>query len=112
METALLRDERFYQARYDDPLHRVIWEPMLRKTTALYPIARRDPIFTPLFTSIFASIGFSATTAAFLGAGAAAIATTALSIGLQMLLAPKPPKPEDGKVPKVQSIPYRQWGVG
>ncbi|WP_432417078.1 hypothetical protein [Rhizobium leguminosarum] len=28
------------------------------------------------------------------------------------MLAPKPPRPEDGKVPKVQSIPYRQWGVG
>nr|WP_259671655.1 hypothetical protein [Rhizobium sp. NZLR3b] len=85
---------------------------MLRKTSTLYPIARRDPIFTPLFTSLFTALNFSAGTAALLGAGAAAIATTALAIGIQALLAPRPPKPEDGKIPKVQSIPYRQWGVG
>lgn len=108
----MIRDARFYQMRYDDPAQRQIWEPMLRKTTALWPIARRDPIFTPIFTSIFTAFGFSATTAGFLAAGAAAIATTAISIGIQMLLAPKPPKPEDGKIPKVQSIPFRQWCVG
>lgn len=107
-----MRSDRFYQMRYDDPAQRLIWEPMLRKTTMLYPVARRDPIFTPLFTSLFTTLGFSASTAGFLAAGAAAIATTAISIGIQMLLAPKPPKPEDGKIPKVQSIPYRQWGVG
>jgi hypothetical protein len=85
---------------------------MLRKTTSHYPVARRDPIFTPIFTSFFATLGFSASTAAFLGAATTAIATTALSIGIQALMAPKPPKPEDGKVPKVQSMPYRQWCVG
>jgi hypothetical protein len=79
----------------------------LRNTTAHY-----DPIFTPIFTSIFASFGFSAATTGLLAAGATAIATTAISIGIQMLLAPKPPKPEDGKVPKLQSIPHRWWGVG
>ncbi|QIG70416.1 putative tail fiber protein [Rhizobium phage RHph_N28_2] len=88
--------------------HRWEWQDrFLRGSTALY-----DPIFTPLFTSLFTTLGFSATTAALLGAGAAAIATTALAIGIQALLAPKPPKPEDGKVPKVQSVPYRWWGVG
>lgn len=107
-----MRSERFYQVRYDDPVQRVIWEPMLRKTSTLYPIARRDPIFTPIFTSLFTTLGFSASTAALLGAGATAIATTAISIGVQMLLAPKPPKPEDGKVPRIQPIPYRWWGVG
>jgi hypothetical protein len=112
LEAALLRDERFYQTRYDDPLQRAIWEHSLRRTTVLYPIARRDPIFTPIFTSIFASFGFSAATSGLLAAGATAIATTAISIGIQMLLAPKPPKPEDGKVPKLQSIPHRWWGVG
>lgn len=88
--------------------HRWEWQDrFLRGSTALY-----DPIFTPLFTSLFTTLGFSATTAALLGAGAAAIATTALAIGIQALLAPKPPRPEDGKIPKVQSVPYRQWGVG
>lgn len=88
--------------------HRWEWQDrFLRGSTALY-----DPIFTPLFTSLFTTLGFSASTAALLGAGAAAIATTALAIGIQALLAPKPPKPEDGKIPRVQSIPYRWWGVG
>ncbi|MBY5692059.1 hypothetical protein HFO41_25075 [Rhizobium leguminosarum] len=88
--------------------HRWEWQDrFLRGSTALY-----DPIFTPLFTSLFTALNFSAATASLLGAGAAAIATTALAIGIQALLAPKPPKPEDGKIPKVQSIPYRQWGVG
>lgn len=88
--------------------HRWEWQDrFLRGTTAHY-----DPIFTPLFTSLFTSLGFSAATAGVLATGAAAIATTAISIGIQALLAPKPPKPEDGKIPKVQSIPYRWWGVG
>jgi hypothetical protein len=76
------------------------------------PPPRYDPIITPIFTSWFAGLGFSATVSAFLGSAATALATTALSIGLQMLLAPKPPKPEDGKIPKTQSVPYRWWGVG
>ncbi|MBX4921006.1 hypothetical protein HJA76_15040 [Rhizobium bangladeshense] len=88
--------------------HRWEWQDrFLRGSTALY-----DPIFTPLFTSLFTALNFSAATAALLGAGAAAIATTALAIGIQALLAPKPPKPEDGKIPKIQSVPYRWWGVG
>lgn len=108
----MLRDERFYQQRFSDPLQRLIWGEMLRKTSTLYPIARRDPIFTPLFTAIFgASFAATAGGALVIG-GLSAIATTAISIGIQALFAPKPPKPEDGKIPKVQSIPYRQWGVG
>jgi hypothetical protein len=90
-----------YFANYGHP-------EFLRNTTAHY-----DPIFTPLFTAVLGTgaiqIGASTITYASI---ASAIATTALSIGLQALMAPKPPKPEDGKVPKVQSIPYRQWGVG
>jgi hypothetical protein len=108
----VLRDERFYLTRYDDPILRAVWEYSARNTTALYPLARRDPIFTPIFTSAFAALGFSASTAAFLGSALTAIATTAISIGIQMLMAPKPPKPEDGKIPMQQAIPYRQWVVG
>lgn len=76
------------------------------------PPPRYDPIFTPLFTAAFASFGFSASVTAFLASAASAITVTAITIGIQMLLAPKPPKPEDGKVPKTQAIPYRFWGVG
>ncbi len=78
---------------------------LMRYTTSLY-----DPIFTPLFTALgFGSFSIAGVSGV---AIASAIATTALTIGLQALMAPKPPKPEDGRVPKIQSIPYRQWGVG
>ncbi|MEX2739908.1 hypothetical protein AB3480_00415 [Rhizobium mongolense] len=84
-------------------------------TTSLYSKVLFDPIFTPIFTALFTPI-FGAGTAltSFAVGAAAAIATTALTVGLQLLLAPsvKTPKPEDGKVPKTQSIPYRWWGVG
>ncbi|RYH00298.1 MAG: hypothetical protein EON58_00725 [Alphaproteobacteria bacterium] len=80
----------------------------LQHTTAHY-----DPVFTPLFTAILGTGAFQIGAATISYASvAAAIATTALSIGIQMLMAPKPPKPEDGKVPKTQPVPYRQWGVG
>lgn len=83
-------------------------DQFLRGTTALY-----DPIFTPIFTAILGTGGFTigAVTLSYASI-ATAIATTALTIGLQALLAPKPPKPEDGKVPKVQSVPYRWWAIG
>lgn len=108
-----MRDERFYQSTFALPFQRDIWEPSLRSTTALYPLARRDPILTPIFTAIIGTGGFTiAGTTITYAAIASAIATTALAIGAQALLAPKPPKPEDGKVPKVQSIPHRIWGIG
>lgn len=85
----------------------------LSTTTSLYSQVVFDPIFTPIFTAILGTggitIGASTITYASI---AAAIATTALSIGVQMLLAPKPPKPEAAKVPLTQAIPYRIWGVG
>lgn len=107
-----MKHERFYQSTFSLPFQRDIWEPMLRNTTAHYPIARRDPVFTPLFTTFFLNLGFSASAAALAAAATTAIVTTAISIGIQALLAPTPPKPEDGKIPKVQSIPHRWWGVG
>lgn len=74
---------------------------------------RYDPIFTPIFVSLgftgSITIGTATITTASL---AAAIATTALTVGVQMLLAPKPPKAESGKIPVSQSIPYRIWAVG
>ncbi len=82
-------------------------------TTSLYSQVVFDPIFTPIFTAVFGTAGFTiAGTTITYASIASAIAVTALTIGIQALMAPKPPKPEDGRVPKIQSIPYRQWGVG
>lgn len=85
----------------------------LGHTTSLYSTVLFDPIFTPLFLSIGFTGSITIGTATITTASiASAIATTALTFGLQMLMAPKPPKPEDGKAPKTQSIPYRAWCVG
>jgi hypothetical protein len=85
----------------------------LAHTSSLYSQVVFDPIFTPLFGAIFGAAGITigSTTITFASI-ATAVATTALSIGIQALMAPKPPKPEDGKVPKTQSTPYRTWAVG
>jgi hypothetical protein len=85
----------------------------LDHSTFLYSPVVFDPIFTPIFTAILGTggitIGASTITYASI---ASAIATTALSIGIQAIMAPKPPKAEAAKVPLKQSIPYRIWGVG
>lgn len=80
---------------------------------------RRDIIFTPLFTALFSTsfLGGAASWTLFGGAisaasVASAIAVTALSIGLQLAMMPRPPKPEDGRSPLMQPIPYRIWAVG
>lgn len=85
----------------------------LAHTTSLYSQLVFDPIFTPIFTAVFGTAGITigATTITFASI-ATAIATTALTVGLQMLLAPKPPKPEEAKFPLSQVIPYRYFGVG
>lgn len=72
-----------------------------------------DPIFTPLFTALLGSGGFTlfGTTIAYASV-ASAIATTAIVAGIQYTLTPKPPTPEDGRVPLTQPLPYRFWGVG
>ncbi|MBZ9719092.1 hypothetical protein LB519_14685 [Mesorhizobium sp. AD1-1] len=73
----------------------------------------KDPIFTPIFTAVLGTGGFTlfGTTISY-AAIASAIATTAIVAGVQYLLTPKPPKPEDGRAPLTQPIPYRFWGVG
>lgn len=89
-------------------LDRRQYDRFVRSTTA-----HHDPIFTPLFAGLLGSFGSVTIIGGVTVAGlASAIATTALSIGLQYLLAPKPPRPEDGKQPIMQAIPYRQWVVG
>ncbi|WP_028753724.1 hypothetical protein [Rhizobium leucaenae] len=112
-----MKNDRFYDHAYSLPFQRQVWEATLKNTTTHYPIARRDPIFTPIFTAVFTQLGvtgtiFGVSAAATLGSLTTAIVTTAISIGIQMALAPKPPKPEDGKVPKSQGVPYRIWTVG
>ncbi|SES05343.1 hypothetical protein [Rhizobium sp. NFR03] len=80
-------------------------------TSLKTPPPSYDPIFTPLFVAMGFTgtvLGTSITTAGLLSS----IATTALTFGIQALMAPKPPKPEDGKAPKTQAIPYRIWCVG
>ncbi len=85
----------------------------LGDSTSLYSTVVFDPIFTPLFTAVLGTGGINIGIATISYASiASAIATTALSIGIQMLMAPKPPKPEAAKLPLSQSIPYRIWGVG
>lgn len=71
-----------------------------------------DPIFTPIFISIFGAGGFTifGTTVTWASI-ASAIATTALTIGLSMLLM-KPPKPDKTRQPVVQAVPFRFYGVG
>ncbi|MDX0499013.1 hypothetical protein GOC68_22490 [Sinorhizobium medicae] len=87
----------------------------LGSTTSLYSEVMFDPIFTPIFTAVLGSGGFAigATTISYASI-ASAIATTAISIGLQALMAqtPKPPKPEDGRSPLNQAIPFRTYAVG
>ncbi|EHK56894.1 DUF6950 family protein [Allomesorhizobium alhagi] len=59
--------------------------------------------------------GLSNAAIGFLTTGLTALATTAVSVGLNALLAPsmpQPPKPADGKSPKVQAIPPVHFGVG
>ncbi|MGV1864509.1 hypothetical protein [Rhizobium sp. VS19-DR96] len=110
----MLSDERFYLVGNSEfeQLNAMTMR-MARNGTALSPMPRRDPIFTPLFTSFFVNtLGFSAAAGAIAGSVATAIVTTAVTIGIQALTAQKPPKPEDGKVPVTQAIPYRQWIVG
>jgi len=91
-------------------LHRM---EMYENTTIHYSRVLFDPIFTPLFVSAGLTGSITIGSAVISTASiASAIATTALTIGLQVLLAPKPPTPEAARVPMKQAIPYRIWGVG
>lgn len=100
-----------------DELHSRLRERHFYSSTTLKTVPQFDPILTPIFTSIFTSIGFTGTvfgvsTAGLLGSLTTALVTTAITIGLQAMMAPKPPKPEDGKQPMTQSVPYVHWVVG
>ena len=79
----MIRDERFYTQSYSDPHLRHIWEYTLRRTTTHYPIARRDPIFTPIFTTVFGTATIAGTSIT-IASVASAIATTSLIKGIQI----------------------------
>jgi hypothetical protein len=83
----------------------------LAHTSSLYSQVVFDPIFTPLMGAIFGTATIGATGITWASV-ASAIATTALTIGIQAMMMPEPPKPENGKFPLQQAIPYRIWGVG
>jgi hypothetical protein len=89
-------------------------EYLYSSTKAFVKPDLRDPIFTPLFTAILGAGGLGLSgTALSVGVGiASALATTALTIGLQAAMMPKPPKPEKGKLPLQQAIPHRIFGYG
>jgi len=85
----------------------------LAHSTSLYSQVVFDPIFTPLFTTLLGSFGATTIVGSVTVAQvASALTVTALSIGVQSLMAPKPPDPESGRVAKTQSTPYRIWAVG
>jgi hypothetical protein len=77
----------------------------------------QDPIFTPIFTSLLASVGITggitiAGTTITYGALLSGVATAALTALVGVLLAPSPPKPEDGRAPITQAVPARIFGYG
>ena len=58
----------------------------LRSSTSLRtPPEHADPIFTPIFTSAFLALNFSAAASAFLASAATAIATTAVTPGIDIM---------------------------
>lgn len=71
-----------------------------------------DPILTPLIVSGLVALGVSGATATFLAPILGGIIIAAGSILLAVLLAPKPPKPDDGKLAITQSIPPRIFVYG
>jgi hypothetical protein len=73
----------------------------------------QDPIFTPIFTALIGTGGFTigATTITYASL-LSGVATAALTAFVGVLLAPTPPKPEDGRAPISQAIPPRIYGYG
>ena len=84
------------------------------ESTSLYSNAPRTGLEAFILLAVTNSAVFSLGPAAvsLVTTALTTIATTAVVGGLQFLLMPKPPKPEDGKVPMTQAIPPRIWGMG
>ena len=71
-----------------------------------------DPILTPLFISGLTGLGASAGFAATVGPILTSFVLAAGALILSFLFAPKPPKPDDGRVTIHQTIPPRAYGYG
>jgi hypothetical protein len=78
--------------------------------------ARAEPISLSIITAIIGTSAAGTTIGGTLTVGAllSGILTTALGIGLSLLLTPKPktPTPESGMIPFQQTLPYRSYGYG
>lgn len=90
-------------------------------TTALYDPEKfhRFPGLESLIFSLLVSslptpifLGLSNAAIGAIASGLSALATTAIVSGINMLMMPKPPKPQDGKLPKVQNLAPVIFGVG
>lgn len=113
MREALKPRARTYKVTIPDQIpHPMMGVDGLMSSTMLDEQHQADPIFTPIFLAIFGTSGFTIFGTFVTWASiATAIATTALTIGLQLLLM-KPPKPDKVRQPLVQAIPPRFYGVG
>lgn len=100
----------------------VSFEPMrVRRTflwnstslsTDLLKHANHTFFIETLILTALTSLGFGAPALNILVPAFTALVTTAVTLGISWLLMPKPPKPDDGKFPKVQGIPPRIYAVG
>jgi len=112
MREALKPRARTYKVTIPDHIPHWAGVDGLMSSTMLDDRHHADPIFTPIFLAIFGTSGFTIFGTFITWASiASAIATTALTIGLQLLLM-KPPKPDKVRQPLVQAIPPRFYGVG
>jgi hypothetical protein len=71
-----------------------------------------DPIFTPIFVTALSAAGVGAATAAFIAPVLTGIVVAAGSYLLNAAMAPKPPKPEDGRQSFQSTTPHRIYGYG
>lgn len=81
--------------------------------TYLQPAQQQQTgILEGLILTALTSIGVTGTALQVLTPLLTGLVVTGLSVGLQYLLTPKPPKPEDGHVPLTQAIPPRVFLYG
>lgn len=77
-------------------------------TSLTAPHIARLPLLAAGLTNLLGAIGINGVVGQIL----AGIAVTAITMGVNYLMTPKPPKPEDGKAPKQQAVPFRIYGAG
>lgn len=80
------------------------------------PPAHADVLIGPIIISLLTAAGINASAVIIgsltVGALVSGIATLAIGIGLALLLAPKPPKPENSRQPFQQNVPPVFYGFG